>query len=284
MISRRQFMAAAGAAAFPAYGRGLSGFHIGVMDTTLRMASNPEALAVAAKCGVQAAQVTIGRAGADGRLTLASSALQGRYRAMARQHKVRLVSTYLDILHVNCLKDDDAARRWVREGIEITRKLDARILMLVFFGKCAVNGPGEMGVVATALRELAPEAKRAGVVLGFENTLSAQDQARVLDRVGSDAVKAYYDAGNATNLGGFDAPAEIRFLGRDRICQFHLKDKGYLGEGKVDMPAVLRAIADIGFQGYGVLETSSPSGDVEADLRKNFDYLRRIAADDAGVH
>ena len=75
---------------------------------------------------------------------------------------------------------------------------------------------------------------------------------------------------------GVDAPAEIRRLGRERICQFHFKDRSYLGQGKVDFPAVVRAIADISFRGYANLETSSPSGDMETDLRRNLDYLRRL--------
>ena len=126
------------------------------------------------------------------------------------------------------------------------------------------------------LKELAPEAAKAGVTLGFENTLSARDNARVLDAVASDALKVFYDVGNSTNVGGFDVPEEIRWLGARRICQFHWKDKGYLGEGKVDMPAVARATAEIGFRGFAVMETSAPSGSVEDDLRRNLAYARRV--------
>jgi sugar phosphate isomerase/epimerase len=75
---------------------------------------------------------------------------------------------------------------------------------------------------------------------------------------------------------GADAAKEIRWLGRDRICQFHLKDKGYLGEGKVNFPSVLEAIAGIGFEGYANLETGAPSGDWESDLKRNLDYLRGL--------
>ena len=75
---------------------------------------------------------------------------------------------------------------------------------------------------------------------------------------------------------GYDVPAEIRALGRDRICMFHIKDRGYLGEGKVNLPEILKAIDDIRFEGYANLETTSPSGDVEADTRRNFEHLRKL--------
>jgi sugar phosphate isomerase/epimerase len=68
----------------------------------------------------------------------------------------------------------------------------------------------------------------------------------------------------------------IRWLGRERICQFHLKDKGYLGEGKVSYPDILAAIDAIGFKGYGVFETSAPSKDIDADLLRNVKFVERL--------
>jgi len=273
LISRRGFIGTAAAAALA--GKAVR-FKIGVMDGVLRLGGKPEALALAAKLGFEGLEVTIGRSVAGGELPLANSELQAQYLAEARKHKLRLAGAYLDILHVNCLKNDKLAPKWVSDGIRITRRLNARVLLVVFFGKCAVSNAQEMDAVAGAFKELAPEAEKAGVALGFENTLSAEDSARVLDRVGSRALKVYYDVGNSTNMGGFDAVKEIRWLDRDRICQVHLKDKGYLGEGKVDFPAVLRALADIGFTGFANLETSSPSGSVENDLRRNLAYLRQV--------
>jgi sugar phosphate isomerase/epimerase len=113
------------------------------------------------------------------------------------------------------------------------------------------------------------------VILGFENTSSGDDNRYAVDKVNSKAFKCWYDIGNST-YNGFDVPTEIQMLGRDRICMFHIKDKGYLGEGKVDVAAALKAIRDINFDGYGNLETGSPSGDVEADARRNLAYASKL--------
>jgi len=277
MITRRIFLGAATAAPL-ALPKTPSGLKIGVMDGVLRQSGKPEAVSTAKRFGLEALQVTLGRS-QDGRtLPLEDPELQAQYIKASKTAGIPLSATYLDILHVNCLKNDPQARQWVKQGIEITRKLKARILMTVFFGKCSLLNRQETDYVADVFKELVPEAEKAGVILGFENLLSAEDNARALDRVGSPAFKVYYDAGNATNMGGFDAPREIRWLGKDRICQFHFKDQGYLGEGKVNFPAILAAIADIGFQGYANLETTSPSGSMEADLRRNIDYLRKVMA------
>ncbi|HWQ52769.1 MAG TPA: sugar phosphate isomerase/epimerase family protein [Bryobacteraceae bacterium] len=277
MLSRRAFLAAGvatlSAGALPARPAGLK---IGVMDGPLRLSGKPSAIGLAKSLGFAGLQVTIGRPAAGGPLPLEDPALQQAYLAESKKHDLPIYATYLDVLHVNCLKNDALARQWVLKGIGITRALQTRVLMTVFFGKCALENRAETDYAADAFRELAPEAEKAGVVIGFENLLSAGENARALDRVGSRAFQVYYDVGNAVNLGGFDPAEEIRSLGRGRICQFHFKDKGYLGEGKVDYPAVLKAIEDIRFEGYANLETIAPSGNSEADLRRNLAYLRGL--------
>ena len=165
------------------------------------------------------------------------------------------------------------------DSIPITRKLNAKIVLLPFFGRGALATPAEMDYVGDILRELAPQAEKAGVILALENTISAADNIRILDRARSKAVSVYYDTGNSAN-GGFDVPREIRQLGRKRICQFHFKDNPhYLGEGKVDMTAVLHAFAEIEYRGFANLETDSPSKSVEADMKRNLTFVRRLMSE-----
>jgi sugar phosphate isomerase/epimerase len=131
-----------------------------------------------------------------------------------------------------------------------------------------------MDYVGDALREIAPSAQKAGVILGLEDTISAKDNVRIMERAKSPAVLTYYDVGNST-VNKFDVISEIRWLGRERICEVHLKDNPhYLGEGTIDFPGVVRALADIGFAEWAQLETDSPSKSVEADMRRNLAFIR----------
>jgi L-ribulose-5-phosphate 3-epimerase len=136
---------------------------------------------------------------------------------------------------------------------------------------CCVEPYGTIDV----FRDLTRTAEQAGVILGFENTLSGEDKRFAVDQINSPAFKVWYDVGNST-YNGHDVPREIRMLGRDRICQFHFKDKSYLGEGLVKYEPILRAIEDIGFRGYANLETTSPSGNVERDTKRNLAYLNNL--------
>ncbi len=278
-LSRRQFLPLATAAGlarplFPA--ARLAGLKIGVTDWNLRQTGSTDAVTLAQRLGFDGVEVSLGRTPVDGKLPLDNPEIQSRYLAAAAAQRVALAGTCLDILHVNYLKNDKLGQKWVADAIPITRKLAARVMLLPFFGKGALTNHQEMDYVADALRDLAPDAAKAGILLGLENTISAEDNVRILDRVASPALKVYYDVGNSTTA-GFDVVKEIRWLGAARICQFHLKDNpNYLGEGRIDFPGVIRAIADLGYEGFANLETSAPSRSIEDDMRRNLGFVRGL--------
>lgn len=249
---------------------------IGVTDWNLGQTGKVEAVGLAKRLGFDGVQVSLGRKLVDNRLPLADPEIQAKYLAEAKAQNIALDGTCLDILHTNYLKNDPLGQKWVVDSIPITRNLNAKVILLPFFGKGALNGKTEMDYVGDLLKDLGPQAERAGVILGLENTISAEDNLRILDRAQSKAVLVYYDIGNSSS-GGFDAPREIRQLGRKRICQMHFKDNpNYLGEGRVDMAAVLHAVAEIDFRGFANLETDSPSRSVETDMRRNLTFVRRL--------
>jgi sugar phosphate isomerase/epimerase len=277
LTTRRTLLYTAGAALAPAArllaaGQKLAALKIGVTDWDLKLAAQPAALEFAKRLGFDGVEVSLGRKNG---LALADPAIQQQYLDAAKKQKIAIAGTCLDILHVNYLKSDPLGKKWVVEGIGITRKLGARVMLLPFFGKGAIKAAADQDYVAGILKELAPEAEKAGVVLGLENTISAEANARILDRAASRAVRVYYDVGNSTE-GGFDILKEIKWLGKDRICQVHLKDRGYLGEGNINFPGVIGALASIDFAGFAILETASPSGSIANDMKRNREYVRKL--------
>ncbi len=280
-FSRRQVLGALAGAGFaaPVFSRLLRDLHIGVMDGVLGYPSQPESVDAAADLGLAGVQVTLGKPSAAGQLILSDSQLQERFRETAKRRGVALPNTYLDVLHADCLKNNStAALRWIREGLNITKSLGADVLMLVFFGRCAIEGEPEQKAVVAPLREACRMAQDAGIVLGFENTIAARDNIAILEAVGSPALKIWYDIGNSTNIGHFNVPEEIRLLGRERICAFHIKDKGYLHGGAVPVRGALEAMRDIGFAGFAMLETTAPTGNRIEDTKRNLAIVRQDLA------
>lgn len=287
--SRRTFLAlgAAGlvSAARPALAVASAGaralqaprFKVGVTDWNLRSEANPASFALAKRLGFDGVQVSLasGRGAARAPIT---DAVVAQYRAQSREQALPITSTCLNILHTNYLKSDPLGPKRVAEGIALTKAIGVEVMLLPFFGDGALKTAEEMDRVGDILRELGPEAQKAGVILGLEDTISAQDNVRIMDRARSTAVLTYYDVGNSTG-NGFKVIEELRWLGRDRICEVHLKDNPhFMGEGTIDFPGVIDALADIGFARWAVLETSSPTKMLEDDMRRNLTYTRGLVA------
>jgi L-ribulose-5-phosphate 3-epimerase len=249
-------------------------FKVGVTDWNLRQTARVESVALAKRLGFDGVQISIGR-----QMQLKEPVLQQAFLEESKRERFPLASLCLDILHVNGLKSDPLGQRWVAESIPIAKTMGVKVILLPFFGKWALKTTEEMDYVGDALREIAPEAVKAGVILGLEDTISARDNVRIMERSKSPAVLTYYDVGNST-LNGFNVIEEIRWLGRERICEVHLKDNpNFLGKGKIDFPAVVDALADIGYDKWAQLETDSPTRSIEDDMNVNLKYIRGVIAD-----
>jgi sugar phosphate isomerase/epimerase len=281
-LSRRDFVrgtaasALASAACLPEFHRQIcSAASPGVK---IRIGSCSLSLDDAKKAGLDGVEIGVG--GPAETLQVADPAARQQYKEKMKATGLVISSFMMGLLNSCPLASDPRAPAWLEQSIDAAKDLGAKVILVAFFGKGSLlEGKqvkkADVDVVVERLRTAAPRAKQSGVVLGIENTLTARQNAEILERIGSDAVRIYYDVGNTTNM-GYDVPAEIRLL-KDRIAIFHFKDgPNYLGEGKVKFPAVAEAIQEIGYQGWIVLETSSPSKDRVADARRNAEYIRKL--------
>ena len=249
-------------------------FKVGVTDWNLKLEDKVESIALAKSLGFDGVQVSIGKVTED-KLPLSDPALQKTFLDESKRVGLPIESLCLEMLHRNYLKSDPLGQRWVADCIPIAKAMGVRVVLLPFFGKGALETTAEMDKVGDILKEVAPAAERSGVILGLEDTISARDNVRIMERSKSPAVLTYYDVGNSTK-GGFNVVEEIRWLGGKRICEVHLKDNPhYLGDGTIDFKGVIDALADIGFDGWAQLETDCPVS-VDADMRRNLKFVREL--------
>jgi L-ribulose-5-phosphate 3-epimerase len=139
------------------------------------------------------------------------------------------------------------------------------------------------------LRKVLPLAEDLSVKIAFENVwnhflLSPLEAARFVDEFNSPVVGWHFDVGNVIYLGW---PEQwIRILGR-RIQKLHIKEFSrkkmkeqglragfaveYL-EGDNDWPAVMKAVDEIGYKGWGIAEPAWRPNGVEPATR-----LKQIA-------
>ena len=234
-------------------------FNIGACDWSIGMRGKTGAMALARQLGLDGAQVSMGSVESD--LHLRQPDVQRSYRDAAEAAGVRVGGIALDVLNQVPYKSDPRTEQWVSDSIDVARALNARVVLLAFFdrGDLRDDADGQAEVIRR-LKRVARKAEERGVILGIESWLSARDHLRIIDAVGSASVQVYYDVANSTER-GYDINAEIRELGRARICEFHAKENGFLlGQGKIDFPAVRKAMDDIGYSGWIQIEGAVPKG------------------------
>jgi L-ribulose-5-phosphate 3-epimerase len=143
------------------------------------------------------------------------------------------------------------------------------------------------------IRKAIPLAQELGVVIAIENVwnqflLSPLEAARYVDEFQSKWVGWHFDIGNVITYGW---PEQwIRILGK-RIQQLHIKeysrkkrDKEGPGagfrveflEGDNDWPAIIKALDEIGYEGWGIAE--QPGGDKPEGLKNLSERMDRIFA------
>jgi len=182
---------------------------------------------------------------------------------------------------------------------DIARALSSDLLRVVIDTERHQPAPAE--AVAT-FRGALPALERAGVTLAVENhdRFPVATLAAIVQEVGSERVGICLDTVNS--LGSLEGPdAVVEVLG-PHVVNFHVKDAridrlshnmGFLvsgtpaGKGMLDLPGMLRRLAELGRRPNVILELwPPPEDDLEATIRKeaawaeeSMPYLRRVLAE-----
>ena len=250
-------------------------FKIGACDWSIGKMGSPAAFEVAKQIGLDGVQVSLGTAGDD--MHLRKPELQQQYKAAAAKVGLELASLAIGELNSVPYKSDPRTIQWVSDSIDVSKALGLRVVLLAFFGNDDLrDDPAGVDEVVRRLKAVAPKAEKAGVVLGIESWLNAEQHVEILDRVGSKAVRVYYDVCNSNDR-GYDIYQEIRMLG-NRICEFHAKENGsLLGQGKVDFHKVRAAMDDISYRGWVQIEGAVPPGkEMLESYQANCKFLRGV--------
>ena len=279
-LTRREVLeAAAAVVGLAPYGsRGAlaqrSRFRIGACDWSLGMRGRTDAFTVARQLGLDGVQVSMGSA--DNDLQLRRPEVQQAYREASAATGVQIGGVALDVMNQVPYKSDPRTEQWVSDAVDVAHALGVRVILLAFFEKGDLRDDRQgQAEVVRRLKGVAAKAEKNNVVLGIESWLSAADLLRILDAVGSPGVRVYYDLANSTQM-GYDILAEIRQLGRERICEFHAKENGsLLGQGRIDFPAVRRALDDIDYAGWLQIEGAVPKGgQIVESYQHNVRFMR----------
>ena len=251
-------------------------FKISACDWSIGRRQQLDALVLAKKIGLDGVQVSFGDV--EARYDLRKADVRQEFAAASKRLGVEISSLAMGVLNRVPYASAPRAEQWVRECVEVMGTMGQKVVLLAFFGRGNIkNKPNLQKEVIRRLKKVAPLAEKNRVVLGLETWLSAEEHMRILDAVGSPAVKVYYDLANSNKM-GYDIYKEIRWLGRENICEFHCKENGFLlGHGRIDFHKFRDAVNEIGYRGWLVIEGARETGLSLMDCYlHNRRYLRAV--------
>jgi L-ribulose-5-phosphate 3-epimerase len=162
--------------------------------------------------------------------------------------------------------------KMVRDCIETMKLMRVKTAFLPLGVKGdLIKYPELRPAIVKRLKMAGAEASKAGVVIGIETALDAKGEVELLDDIGSEAIKSYFNFANPLQ-NGRDLYKELKTLGRDYICQIHCTDEDgvWLQNNKrIDMKKVRQTLDDMGWRGWLVIERSRDAGDPR-NVKKNF--------------
>ena len=249
--------------------------HIGACDWSVGKSSDPAAFEIAKEIGLEGIMVNLASAGNN--LRLRDKNLQQLYLEESTRTNIKIASVAIGELNGTPYKSDPRTEEWVSDSIDVAKNFGVTVVLLAFFEKGDLrNDEAGKKEVVRRLKKVAPKAEKMGITLGIESYLSAEELTDMIQQVGSKSIKVYYDFRNSADA-GYDVIKEIKFLGKEAICELHIKENGQLlGEGTLDWKRIAATLTDMGYYGDGwmQIEWANPKdANVVESYKKNVKFL-----------
>jgi sugar phosphate isomerase/epimerase len=253
---------------------------VGMTDWNLGQRGDVSKVALAREIGLDGIQVSV-QYPTDGKSpTLRDPKTQAAYKRAALENGIQICSLAIGNPGKSRMPmhSSPAFAILLAEAVEIAYNIGTNNILLPILGDSHIDMANQVQVdgFVAMMKEVARYAEKYEVVVGLEDWISAQDNVKVLDAIGSDWVAVYYDAHNIVSRVP-DIYVEPKLLGK-RISQIHVKNANELlvtPGGKMDWPRMSKEFYDIGYRGWYVLETGSPTKDIVADTRANIEYVKK---------
>jgi sugar phosphate isomerase/epimerase len=181
----------------------------------------------------------------------------------------------------------------LQRSIDLCKRFDSPFIRIFSFWRRGQLTPEIEDRIADALVRPCEVAERAGVTLLLENEHACylgtgKETARVIEKVGSPALKMVWDPGNAFMAGEQPFPSGYE-AAKPHLAHMHIKDavvspEGKLtwtvvGQGEIDYAGHFKALVADGYDGVLALEThwAGPNGNKEEASRLCLEGMKRLA-------
>jgi sugar phosphate isomerase/epimerase len=211
-----------------------------------------------------------------------NAAVRQQFLDKARELNLEISSLAMSGFYAQSFAERPTVPRMTQDCIDTMKAMNVKVAFLPLGVRSdLVKHPELRPKVVAQLKIIGAQAEKAGVIIGVETELDADAQIKLLDDVGSPAIKIYYNFSNALQ-NNHDLIKELVTLGKDRICQIHCTDQDGVwlqDDPKINMPKVKETLDNMGWSGWLVIERSrkaSDSRNVKGNFGANTAYLKSI--------
>jgi sugar phosphate isomerase/epimerase len=290
-VNRRHFLAAAAATTCAAplarsqpTADAAPRYRVGVCDWMILKRQRLGAFQLTKEIGADGVEVDMGSLGDRDTFenTLADPKIREQFLAAARDLNLEICSLAMSGFYAQSFAERPTVPQMLGDCLDTMQAMGVKVAFLPLGVRGdLVQHPELRPAIVERLAAIAPRAEDAGLVIGVETALDAAGEAALLDEISSPAIRSYFNFANALQ-NGRDLHAELRTLGKDRICQIHATDQDGVwleNNPRIDMPQVKETLDELDWSGWLVIERSRDAGD-SGNVRRNFGanaaYLKRV--------
>jgi sugar phosphate isomerase/epimerase len=290
MINRRQFINSAAVMTagllLPKYLQAASKeprYRIAVCDWMILKRQKLSAFQLTKDIGADGLELDMG--GLGNRPTfdskLGDPLVREQFLSKAAELNIAISSIAMSGFYAQSFAERAGVDKMVQDCIDTMVQLKVRVAFLPLGVEGdLIKHPELRPVIIERLKAAGVQATKAGVIIGIETALPAAEEVKLLDEIGSPAIRSYFNFSNALQAGR-DLHQELRTLGK-RICQIHCTDTdGVLlkDNTRLDMKKVKHTLDKMGWRGWLVIERSRDANDVrnvKGNFGANAAYLKSI--------
>ncbi|HLP38223.1 sugar phosphate isomerase/epimerase family protein [Lacibacter sp.] len=259
-------------------------YKIGLIDLMLLKRQKLGAITLTAELKADGVEVDMGGLGNrptfDNQLLIDS--VRNQFIQTAKDRKVEIFCLAMTGYYAQSFCGRAEYIRSIEDCIKTMQLMNVKHAFLPLGVQCDIKkNPAIRDSVIARLRVAGKLAEEAGVIIGIETSLTAKEEVELLKRIGSPAIKIYFNFSNPLKEGR-DLISEIKILGKDRISMIHAtnKDSVWLeNDPQIDLYKVKKTLDEIGWSGWLVIERSRDArkpSDTRFNYGANTAYLKKV--------
>ncbi|MBB5437803.1 sugar phosphate isomerase/epimerase [Pedobacter sp. AK017] len=213
---------------------------------------------------------------------LADPLVRAEFLAKAKELNLEICSLAMTGFYAQSLATRPTYKQMIGDCISTMKAMNVKVAFLPLGVQGdLVRNPELRPAIVERLKVAGAMARQAGVVIGIETALDAAGELKLLQDIGSAAVKSYFNFSNAIK-NGRDLHQELRILGKKNIVQIHCTNEDGVwlqNDPKVDLKAIRKTLDDMGWKGWLVIERSRDQKDprnVKWNFSANTAYVKSV--------